>query len=163
MSSTALSYITGRIGKIARCSDLATLDAFVSSEQFVALFARVPPGQRPSALMAYGSARAKCLKRVPVAAPGTAKADWKKPGEIERFKRAWEQHGGNRYLVAREMGITEGAAKIAHLRFIVKGATATYTSPKNASRKPQDGRFGSRLPMAPRSSEATVRASLAAA
>ena len=123
---TALATLTGRFGAIARLHDVAALDAYVASDTFFDLLAQVPPGKRAAAFTSYGRARVACLKRKPVAAPKATRADWKKPGEIDRFKKAWFQHKGNKYLVAREMGITEGAVKVAHNRFIKHGATTTY-------------------------------------
>ena len=156
--SAVLSSITGRMAVISRTYDVATLDAYIGSQKFLQLYGELPPTKRPSVFAAYQTARTNCLKRKPVAAPKQAKADWKKPGEIERFKRAWLKHGGNKLLVAHEMGITEGAVSIARSRFIVHGATATYVSVKNASRKPQDGQHGSRPPLATRPRSESVGA-----
>lgn len=161
--SAALSSITGRIGKLVMASDLALLDSFIGSEQFIALLAQVPATKRPTALVAYNTARKKCLEATPVAAAGSRKADWKKPGAIERFKRLWLKHGGNKIRIAHEMRITVGAVKVAHSRFIRHGATATYTVAKNASRKPQDCRDASRHPMAAHLESDRVRAQAAAA
>ena len=161
--TAALSSITGQIGRIVRASSLTALDAFIGSDQFITLLAKVPSNKRPTALAAYNTARRKFLQRTPVAKPGTAKADWKKPGEIERFIRLWFKHGGDRVIVAYKMGITVGAVAMAYSRFIKHGATATYTPTKNLNRKPQESRNVSRPPMSPRTNPESVGARMAAA
>lgn len=163
--TAALNSITGRMAAIARAYDVATLDAFVGSEKFEALFVSLPPIKRPSVFAAYHTARKSCLRRRPVAKAGTAKADWKKPGEIERFKRLWLQHGGNRYLIARAMRITEGAVKVAYSRFIRHGVTTTYLT--GTGKKPptlaQQRQMASRPSLVAPAENESVRRSMAAA
>lgn len=161
--TAALSSITGRMAGIAKTHDLIALDAFIASPKFLELFGALPAQKKPSVFKAYNTTRLKCLQWRPVAAPKTATADWKKPGEIDRFKTLWFKHGGNRYLVARAMRITEGAVKVAYHRFIKNGATTTYVSVKNRNRKPQESREAFRPPLVPRSNSDSVRAARAAA
>lgn len=153
----AFASITGRIAVIALRQDVGALDTYIGSDAFLQLFAAVPSNRRPSVFTAYQTARAKCLARRPVAAAGTRKADWTKPGEIERFKRLWLKHGGNKLLVANAMRITEGAVKVARSRFIVHGATATYVPVKKPPGKAQEGRDAPRSLSAARSENGAVR------
>lgn len=163
--SAALTVITCRIGRIARNDDLATLDAYIGSETFLSEFAALPPQKRPSVFTAYRTARENCLKRKPVAAPREAKADWKKPGEIDRFKRLWLKHGGNTYRIARDMRITEGAVKVAYSRFIRHGVTTTYLTGtgKKPPRLAQQRQLASQPSSVARPKSESVRANLAAA
>jgi hypothetical protein len=163
MSSTALSAITARIAVIARAYDVATLDTYIGSDRFLELFGELPPQRRPSVFAAYQTARESCLRRKPIAAPGSIKVDWKKPGAVDRFKTLWLKHGGNAEMIAREMPMTPGAVGMAYSRFIRHGATVTCGPHEKASRKPQDGRSVSRLPMAPPSAKPVVAPSIAAA
>jgi hypothetical protein len=161
--TAALSSITGRFGVIAKTYDVVTLDAFIASQRFLELFGSVPAQKKPSVFTAYHKAREACLSRKPVAAPKSVKVDWKQPGAIERFKRLWLKHGGNKDLIAREMPMTPGAVGMAYSRFIRHGATATYTPVKNRNRKPQDAREPSRLPLVARPKSESVAPAMAAA
>lgn len=132
--------LSGRIAVIAKKCDLAELDAYIASDKFMALFADAEPAKRGIVFAAYNTARQSCITRIRIAKAGTRKANWKKPGEIDRFKRTWEKLNGNPLLVASAMRITEGAAVRAHLRFMVHGATATYPHPVKGAGKPQESR-----------------------
>jgi hypothetical protein len=146
MPPAPLQSIASRFSAISRAHDVATLDAYVASDLFFDVFRTLPPKQRVSVFAAYATARRSCLTRLKIIRAGKAKADWKKPGEVERFKRSWAKHGGNSLLVANEMGITVGAAIRAYSRFVVNGATATtIPGPGTAQERSRiDGRHSAR-------------------
>lgn len=114
--------ISGRIAVITRKCDLTELDAYIASAQFMALFAQAEPKHRRSVFAAYNTARQACLTRLRILEAGTRKANWQKPGEVDRFLRLWDKCNGDRLQVASAMRITEGAVKMAVSRFITRAA-----------------------------------------
>ena len=63
---------------------------------------------------------------------GYARPDWT-PEMIERFKQCWNrQHRTLAKIVGREMRMTEGAARAAYYRFIVRGEEPSPSRRKQA-------------------------------
>lgn len=133
----ALNTIGKDIAKIAKYDDVVALDAYIASDAFIRALALVKPVYRPTIFIGYLSARAACLKRRPIAAPGTHKAKWD-AAQIERLAVLARKYNCMWPRVAHDLGITEGSAKRAYVRYCA-GASAT----EKAARKPQDGQIAS--------------------
>lgn len=118
----ALHLIGRRLARIAKSEDVTTLDAYIASEEFARHFALVKPVYRAGVMRSYDQAAKECRLNRPVARAGTRRADWTKPGAVERFIATWRKFGGNVERVANALRITEGAARMAHSRYIVHGA-----------------------------------------
>lgn len=139
----AIIKITKIITAISKRDDVWALDCYIASDGFNRDFACVALHRRPGLMRTYSEARARCSERKPVAKAGTVKVEWKNnPALIARLVASWARHDGNAHRVARDLSITEGAAKRAYARYV--GATATVNAEK-PPRMTQDARDASRL------------------
>ena len=140
----ALNLLAKKLAQLGRTEDAAGLDAYVRSQEFIDLLSTASASHRVTLLQAYIEAREWCQWRKPVAKAGRVKADWQKPGEVERFKALLAKHARTTddrkvifHRVAREMRITEGAVAMAYSRFVTRaGAGATVNGLENLNRKP---------------------------
>lgn len=168
----ALQQLGRKFVRIAKWETIEALERFVAGEEFLRLFATVPPAMRVTVIKAYQQANEKCAKRKPLPEAGTrgvCKTVWDAL-TVKRFATTWAKHARTHErhkeivrAVAREMGITEGSAAVAYSRFIKRGAPATRGVVENASRKAQEARRDPRRPMGSRPLSESVRLAQAAA
>jgi hypothetical protein len=78
----------------------------------------------PAVTAAYDKALKAIEQRHKPLAKGPHRARWD-AAMVGRLKVAWEQHGGNLYRVARDLGVTEKAASRAYTRFLISGTPPT--------------------------------------
>lgn len=165
----ALQQLGRKFVRIAKSENSEALERFIAGDEFLRLFATVPPAMRMSVIKSCMRARTECGWSQPLPAPGTRKAAWDAL-TVKRFETIWNKHAGNfdRHRdivrkVAREMKITAGSAAMAYSRFIKHGAPATRGVVENASRKPQEARREARLPTYVHPNSESVRVAQAAA
>jgi hypothetical protein len=109
------------------------LRTYVASEAFLAAFNGLEPKRRQTVMLAYVEAHALCeaMAKLPLAAPvalnarASAKlANWRDPTMQATLADAYARtsdHEG----VARLLGVTIGAARLAKRRYLDRAATST--------------------------------------
>lgn len=121
----ALTTILKRLTRLANRGDRADLDAFMESDELSRLRQFILPKSIPVVGAAYDKALERIQLRHRPLAPGKRRACWT-ADMVARLKASWDRHG-NPYRVARELGITEKAAKVAYRKFIENGAAPRQT------------------------------------
>src|SRR5262245_55415782 len=102
--------IAKRMAHIGHWDDMVALNEYLATPAFLEDFRLVPPKQRRAVFAAYMKAHEEAQLRKPVrAASRLRKATWT-PERVEELKAAAKKHKGDELRVARQMGITQGAA-----------------------------------------------------
>ena len=147
----SLSSISRNLKRLARHGDVAGIRAYVCGHAFLAAFNGLAPERRHSAMLVYARAVAECEARakLPLAAPIALNAranwklaNWRDPVMLAKLADAYAQakdHEG----VARLLGVTKGAARLAKCRYLDR--LAMDTGSKGPQRR-LGGRFAPRLP-----------------
>jgi hypothetical protein len=131
----AVVLIRNKLRQIAKNEDLVSLEAYIASAEFKSRL--VLAADHCATIMAScEKAKRLCVQREAVPRKGTRRAEWNER-MIARFIEAWETHRNDR-RVARELGITEGAAYRARRRY-VDHATRNNGNPPSSA---QDSRAG---------------------
>jgi hypothetical protein len=116
--------MTAALARIGRRGDRADLDAFMASEQGAMLKALIPLRSMPAVTAAYDKALKAIEQRHKPLAKGPHRARWD-AGMVERLRLLWAFHNGNAYRVARDLRVTERAARRAYERFLIAGTPPT--------------------------------------
>ena len=106
----ALSMIAKRMAHIGHWDDVVALNEYLATPAFLENFKLVLPKQRRAVFAAYMEAHEEARLRKPVrAASRLQRAPWTTE-RVEELKVAAKKHKGDELRVARQMGITQGAA-----------------------------------------------------
>ena len=121
-----LSSISKTLTRLARYGDVAGIRAYVCGHAFLAAFNGLDPKRRHSVMLVYARAVAECeaRARLPLVAPVALNArtfrklaNWRDPAMLAKLADAYAQakdHEG----VARLLGVTVGAARLAKRRYL---------------------------------------------
>jgi len=128
-----LSSICKTLKQFARYGDVAGIRSYVRSDGFLAAFNRLDPECRHSAMLAYFEAYVLCEAnaKLPLAAPIALNArtsarltNWRDPAMQARLADAYLR-ARDHEEVARLLGVTVGAARLAKRRYLDRGAADT--------------------------------------
>jgi hypothetical protein len=112
----AITMLTRALARIGRWEDAAALDAFVASDSFGEAFALVAPTRRATIMRAYAEAQQRCSLRKPVRwSCRQGRTSWT-PERIAELRTTARRHTCNTLRIARDMGISVGAAERAMRR-----------------------------------------------
>jgi hypothetical protein len=137
--------------KLARSGDLSDLRDYLAGDVYFSASVLVQPMQRLALIRCIARVMRQCYRRT---VPRPPKQGFWDAAAVAQFKASWARHKGDHYRVARDLGITPGAARAAYSRFVVAGATPSHQNPP---RKAQEARSSAESTCAAGRNAAPVR------
>ena len=124
--SGCLRVLTATLMGLAREGDVEGFRAYVRSNAFLTAFDGLDPNRRQSAMRCHGKAEALCeakarhplVKPGPIDAKRAQKVNWSDPAMRAKLADAYAVAGDEHEKVARILGVTSGAARLAKHRHL---------------------------------------------
>lgn len=130
-----LVSLTGYMGRAARDGSHKDLAAWVSSEDFLASLAALPPNMRASVFATHAKAWAKCEARAPMIPHAKQKVAWDdiRKARLRKLAPNYPNTPAGNAGLAAVMGLSPGQVRLARSRYARGlGAPATVSLAKAA-------------------------------